>query len=123
MDNSTNVTQALNLCKALHARLEPHGYYPALTGGHLYKGGSRKDIDIVIYRNRQAHSAFEMRDVEEHLGAAGLTGFSYYGFVTKCMYGPLVVDLLNPETKDLSEADYEALSQGGVLAKPEGLFI
>ena len=25
------------------------GYFPALTGGYLYKEGLRKDVDIVMY--------------------------------------------------------------------------
>ena len=42
---------AITLCKILHEKLSVHGYYPALTGGLLYKDGPRKDIDIIIYRN------------------------------------------------------------------------
>ena len=28
------------------------GYFPALTGGYLYKEGLRKDVDIVMYEER-----------------------------------------------------------------------
>lgn len=88
---------AINLCCEMYKKLSPLGYYPALTGGLLYKEGRRKDIDIVIFRNRQSHLFFEMRDIERALSDIGFTDFIYYGFVTKSRYKGVVVDLMNPE--------------------------
>ena len=96
---------ANELCLKLYESLEPFGFYPALTGGVLYKTGNRKDIDIVIYRNRQKAPLFEMSDLEGLLKKAGLENFEFYGFVTKAKYGAVNVDLFNPETSN--DDDYE----------------
>lgn len=86
------------LCSLLYQQLKAHGYYPALTGGLLYKEGERKDIDIVIFRNRQAVSSFEMVDIAPMLHKVGLTDLKFFGFVTKAKWGSIEVDLFNPET-------------------------
>ena len=88
----------IRLCELLHERLHLSGYYPALTGGLLYKEGNRKDIDIVIFRHRQNVEKFEMQDIERFLIRAGLSEFKYYGFVTKAKWNGFTVDLFNPET-------------------------
>lgn len=98
-------THAVYLCKALYNRLSPIGFYPALTGGTLYKKEpKRKDIDIVIYRKRQ-NPQFEMKDLEEHLIDLGFCDFQYYGFVTKCKWLDINVDLFNPETQSTFKSD------------------
>ena len=93
------VTQDLGieLCRVLYEKLNGCGFYPALTGGILYKDGVRKDIDIVIYRNRQQQK-FELRDLEKHLSDCGLSEFKHFGFVTKAKWNGIVVDLFNPES-------------------------
>ena len=88
----------VKLCKILHAELAEHGYFPALTGGLLYKNGERKDCDIVIYRHRQKVDHFEMFDIEQLLLNAGLSDLRYFGFVTKASFGNMSVDLFNPES-------------------------
>ena len=88
---------AIGLCCKLRKVLDGT-HYPALTGGQLYKIGKRKDVDIVIYRNRQKSLSFEVVDIEQKLLEAGLTDIRYYGFVTKAKWGPYEVDLMNPET-------------------------
>lgn len=74
----------------------------ALTGGTLYKDGSRKDMDFIVYRVRQ----FETLDKERFLSYArsvGVKELADFGFCVKCHYtaddGKLYsVDLLFPET-------------------------
>lgn len=88
----------LDLCCELYLLLKPHGYFPALTGGLVYKNGERKDIDIVIYRHRQDIDHFEMPDIYNLLEKAGLNSFVYFGFVTKANWKGITVDLFNPET-------------------------
>lgn len=90
---------AVMLCKRLYEKLSSVGFYPALTGGILYKDGCRKDIDIVIFRNRQTVVKFEMEFIEDLLVECGLSNFQYFGFVTKCKLGNISVDLFNPETE------------------------
>ena len=100
-----NQEKAIKLCAKLYEVLSPLGFYPALTGGCLYKEGERKDCDVVIFRNRQAHCGVELKDLEPVLRLAGFTDFHHYGFVTKCMYLGAAVDLFNPETT--ADDDYE----------------
>lgn len=92
-------SDGLELCKILYTELSSEGFYPALTGGLLYKSGERKDIDIVIFRNRQLHASFEMKEIEHLLMKVGLSDFTYYGFVTKAKWKGFTVDLFNPETQ------------------------
>ena len=94
------VTMASALCAALYKVLEPQGYYPALTGGLLYKEGSRKDIDIIIYRNRQKVQSFETVDIASLLAEVNLNITASFGFVTKAEWHGFVVDIFNPETND-----------------------
>ena len=91
---------AIELCKLLYQKLEPLGFYPSLTGGLLYKEGNRKDIDILIYRNRQKVESFETIDIESHLNSVGVEITGYFGFVTKAKWKGLVIDLFNPETSE-----------------------
>ena len=44
---------AVELCTEIYNKTAIRGWYPALTGGTLYKEGERKDIDIAFYTNRQ----------------------------------------------------------------------
>ena len=62
-----SLCEAIELCNKLYLQLERFGYFPALTGGQLYKTGGRKDIDIVIYRHRQKVANFEMKDIKSNL--------------------------------------------------------
>jgi hypothetical protein len=98
-----NMHTGTALCSVLYEALRDAGYYPALTGGCLYKAQTRKDLDVLIYRNRQKHKSFEMIDIEAILIRLGFSDFRYYGFVTKCKWGIHDVDLLNPEA---SQGDY-----------------
>lgn len=101
-----NREKAIELCNTLYKILSPLHFYPALTGGCLYKEGERKDCDIVIFRNRQAHTDFELHDLEPVLSLAGFTDFRHFGFVTKCMYQGIAIDMFNPETA--ADDDYDS---------------
>ena len=100
------IEAGIELCKKLYSELSRIGYYPALTGGLLYKNGLRKDIDIVIYRNRQDHDDFEVQ-----LKNCGLKEIKSYGFVTKCKWNGINVDLFNPESKSLNDEEYAELKK------------
>ena len=89
----------IELCKILYDKLSPLGFYPALTGGLIYKDGSRKDIDIVIFRNRQKHETFETAQLFSELADVGVMITNTFGFVTKAEWNGFVVDLFNPETE------------------------
>jgi hypothetical protein len=40
---------AVQVCRLVEEAVKPLGAHCALTGGCLYRGGSSKDIDIIIY--------------------------------------------------------------------------
>ncbi len=48
-----NLEEAVYQCIQLEQHAPDFGLHVALTGGCLYKGGERKDIDVVLYRVRQ----------------------------------------------------------------------
>lgn len=96
------------ICNEIYPVLSSYGYYPALTGGLLYKPDERKDCDIVIFRNRQMNSKFEMKEIGNILIEAGFTDLRYFGFVTKAKFGEYDVDLFNPES-DVAEENYGEL--------------
>lgn len=69
-----SLEQALKCSRTVEAALEPLGYHVALTGGCLFRGGSDKDIDLVVYpHNPQAERPENWeQQVEAALVAAGL---------------------------------------------------
>lgn len=95
-----NQQTGIDICRALYEKLAPHGYFPALTGGLLYKDGERKDCDIVIFRHRQMNEPFETQEINELLIDCGFTDIRHYGFVTKSKMGIFEVDIFNPESKN-----------------------
>lgn len=101
--------EAVILCKRIYEVLEPVGYYPALTGGCLYKRGLRKDVDIVIYRNRQRREKVDMREVMYCLNTIGIYFDKGFGFVTKAHYNEIQIDFLNPEDDGLYNEENEQL--------------
>jgi len=91
------------LCQRLNKFLNKE-HFVALTGGLIFQQGERKDIDIIIYRNR-ATMPFETIQLGDKLVSFGFTNIRYYGFVTKCEWEGHSVDILHPESD--SEFNYE----------------
>jgi len=60
--------QALTIARAAETALEPLGYHVGLTGGCLYRGGSDKDIDLIVYPHDP--QAVKPDDWEESVEAA-----------------------------------------------------
>lgn len=54
MSATWTLEEAVALCQLLEDVAPLCGCHIALTGGCLYKQGPRKDVDIVVYRIRQA---------------------------------------------------------------------
>lgn len=102
----------VDICRCMYLALNGHGYFPALTGGLLYKDGVRKDCDIVVYRHRQDIKHFEMVDIGPLLRSIGFSDFKYYGFVTKAKFKGFDVDLFNPEC---AEGEYPPSDDTGFL--------
>jgi len=72
------------------------GCHVALTGGLLYKEGSRKDCDLLFYCIRQVDEI----DISGLLAALKASGFvigRQHGWVRKATYQGKPVDLFFPE--------------------------
>lgn len=91
---------AFMLCESMYKLLAPHGYYPALTGGTLYKTGARKDIDVVVFHHRQRHDHVNMQEVITLLAPLVTNVPEFYGFVTKVQLNGIPVDLFDPTAVD-----------------------
>ena len=59
--HTITLARAVEVCQHVESAVAPIGMHCALTGGCLYRGGSDKDIDIIIYphdpRNRPTDDA------------------------------------------------------------------
>lgn len=82
---------------AVIEKLAPlYGCHVALTGGVLYKGGERKDLDILFYRVRQV----EQIDIEGLFSALEMLGFDRpagFGWLYKSSHQGRSVDIFFPE--------------------------
>jgi len=91
--------EAISLCCEIEAIAPAFGCHVALTGGTLYKGGLRKDADVLFYRIRQE----PMIDKGGLLLALEKIGFLLggdHGFVVKGTINGKNIDLFFPETPD-----------------------
>lgn len=99
MTDTECITVALRLAKTIEPHLAPQGIHVALTGGVLYKEGQRKDIDLLLYVERDRAVPRNMYTVVEGLCKAlpGMQITGYYGFVIKAKYEDTAIDFLYPE--------------------------
>lgn len=92
-----NQTEALGLCHDIEQVCPKFGCHVALTGGLLYKGGQRKDCDILFYRIRQQQEI----DVSGLWGALVQIGFEgnkpNWAWCSKVKYKGKPVDLFFPD--------------------------
>jgi len=65
--------QAIEICNEIEKKLAPIGYHCGLTGSVLHKGGSNKDIDIIIY----PHQISEEKPMQEILDTIGASTGMY----------------------------------------------
>ena len=110
--------EAVALCEILEQIAPKYGAHVALTGGCLYKDGIRKDIDIMLYRIRQAdeiNATGFFKRVEEVLGIY-LLGPFHFNWVQKALTPddePKSIDFFFPEgdkvdEKFLATAEYNS---------------
>jgi len=95
--------EGVALCTAIYnLPSEKFNCYPALTGGLLYKQGTRKDCDIVIYQRGDVNGERPPIDWDAlwiALKKIGVELLCDYGYVKKCTYLGKTVDIFDP-TKD-----------------------
>lgn len=87
--------EAVELCRQIEAICPAFGYHVALTGGLLYKSGTRKDCDVVLYQIRLATPSWVA--MCEALAKIGLVCHEDFGFCTKAFFNGKPVDILRPE--------------------------
>lgn len=98
--------QALDLCTLIHnLPSQKFGCHVALTGGLLYKDGPRKDCDLVIYQRgdtKGVRPELDWQGLWAALAEIGLYMNKDCGYVKKCTYQGLPVDILDP-TQDAGD--------------------
>jgi len=93
------IKQAINLCKIIEEIAPKYGCHVALTGGTLYKGGERKDIDILFYRVRQVEKINDdgLFSALDKIGVKKVSGF---GWCHKAVWDGHNIDIFFPEADD-----------------------
>lgn len=90
-------SEAIELCKLVEAVCPRFGCHVALTGGLLYKEGTRKDADLLFYRIRQV----DQIDIAGLFGAlqdeVGIVFVSGFGWCLKAEYQGKRIDCFFPE--------------------------
>ena len=92
--------EGINLARAIEALAPQAGAHIGLTGGLLYKDGPRKDLDIVVYRIRQAPEIHREKFFRLLRIACGIKVTQDYGFVVKATQDDRVIDFLFPDYVD-----------------------
>ena len=90
---------AIELCRIVETIAPDYGCHVALTGGTLYKGGDRKDIDILFYRIRQVDSV-DTEGLLEALAALDVVKLSGFGWVYKALWKGIPIDMFFPEEQE-----------------------
>jgi len=95
--------EAIDLCRKVEEIAPKYGCHVALTGGLLYKDGSRKDCDLLFYRIRQVEAIDKDGLFDELHRTLRLSEQSGFGWCHKAIYslGSLLedkpVDMFFPE--------------------------
>lgn len=88
--------EAINLATKVESVCALAGCHVALTGGCLYKGGFRKDCDLLFYRIRQTEN-INLDVLWKLLSSIGLEMTSGRRWVFKGIYEGKSVDMFFPE--------------------------
>jgi len=94
----TQLESAVHLCALLYTELKQNDIFPALTGGVLYKNGTRKDIDIIMYRGESGQT-LNVHDVHDVLQKLEIEVLGNFNRVAKCKWGAWNLDIIFPEAE------------------------
>jgi hypothetical protein len=94
-----HLDEGLALCRAIEKVCPRFGYHVALTGGLLYRGGLRKDADILFYSIRNETTDQDGLFVALKI-TLGIELVEHHGFVVKAMMGVKSIDFFFPEHDD-----------------------
>ena len=95
---------AIEACTLIESFAPNRGCHVALTGGCLYKGGVRKDIDILFYRVRQIPE-IDLIGLLHDLESAGFSKPVGFGWIYKSEYKGVNFDMFFPESSGDEEYD------------------
>lgn len=102
--------EAITFCRVLETFSPKYGAHISLTGGCLYRDGPRKDLDILVYRIRQAES-IDWHGFFNECKTYGIELIHDYGWCKKATWKGKDIDIFDPEDK----SDFEYGSEGSDL--------
>ena len=102
--------EAVELCRKIETICPQYGAHVALTGGTLYKDGSRKDADILFYNIRQVAEIKRELLLWALCEELDMVMGKQHGWCQKATYQGKSVDLFFPElfpASDLEPGEYD----------------
>lgn len=90
------LNEAIEVCKIIEEIAPEYGFHVALTGGLLYKEGSRKDCDLLFYRIRERPDP-DWLGLWGELSSAGVVMVSDFGWCKKAIWRDKQIDIFDPE--------------------------
>jgi len=96
MKKQAQLFDAVSICTLIESFAPEYAAHVALTGGCLYKAGSRKDIDILFYTVRQ-RDAIDIAGLVKELSSRGFVIGKRHGWVLKAEFNGYKLDLFFPE--------------------------
>jgi hypothetical protein len=95
MNSEWSLQEAITMCQFIEPIISPFDAHIGLTGGCLYKGGLRKDLDIVLYPHGGSGGMKETELVEA-LEKAGFGMGKRFTRVQKAMWFGKSIDFIFP---------------------------
>lgn len=89
-------SEAIRMCKQIESICPKYGCHVALTGGLLYKDGTRKDADILFYRIRQVDK-IDFVGLFKALKSINFVKIGGFGWCHKATFNGKPVDCFFPE--------------------------
>lgn len=99
-----SLDEAVEVCRIVEDICPKFGCHVALTGGTLYKGGRRKDCDLLFYRIRQVKE-IDLDGLWDALAKFGFEKVSGFGWVYKAKFGVKSLDCFFPEEKAVKTSE------------------
>jgi len=97
MKKTWNTEDAIKLCRKLEIIAPEFGAHIALTGGRLYKDGERKDVDIMVYRIRQAPQVDKAGFFKKINELFDIDWIDDFGWCNKAKLNGLDIDFFFPD--------------------------
>lgn len=110
----SNLETAVRLCRAIEGFAPRSNCHVGLTGGTLYKNGSRQDIDILFYpANGNATVINKEQLLDDLQSILGIEIEAHYGRIVKTFWQGISVDMFFFDCEDFSGPDGGSPSRQG----------